>query len=475
MAALIQTPKPLRKRVFIPLLCIFTILLALLFFQIIFAKRIYPFIYINGMSIGGLTPQQAYDKIDKTTTGRLNKKLEFTYQNQQFPIDLSMESRILNLQEAVEEAYSYGHSKFYPQEIFKIKPIAIKTTLTQNKTLKDQLKTISLEINQEAIDAQIKLEGNLVKVSPSQEGKVLDENKFLSDIENYLQTGKQPEKELPTKVSKPKISYEEALSIKKMLDKVSLNPVKLTYLDLTFYLTLKDLIEMVNLTQTKSSLVSIPSFNEFNLSRVKFEDREIEDPVLVVDQEKLKKYLQTIAQRINRPVEEPLFNFDSGRGKVTEFRPGANGLTLNIQKASQEINTALTAEQIKEISLPVDKISPKNKLTNEMGIKELIGRGISHFAGSIPNRIYNIGLAASRINGVLIPPGETFSFTNTVGDISAATGYKQAYVIKSGRTILDDGGGVCQVSTTLFRAALNSGMPITERTAHAYRVGYYEQ
>jgi vancomycin resistance protein YoaR len=75
----------------------------------------------------------------------------------------------------------------------------------------------------------------------------------------------------------------------------------------------------------------------------------------------------------------------------------------------------------------------------------------------------------------LLSPGEVFSFNQAVGDISAETGYKQAYVIKEGRTVLDDGGGVCQVSTTLFRAVLYAGLPVIERTAHAYRVGYYEQ
>jgi vancomycin resistance protein YoaR len=139
------------------------------------------------------------------------------------------------------------------------------------------------------------------------------------------------------------------------------------------------------------------------------------------------------------------------------------------------ISVALITEKKSEIKLPVSIIRPKNKLTNELGIRELIGTGVSYFSGSIENRKFNIGLAASRINGVLIPPGEEFSFVNTVGDISANTGFKQAYVIKSGRTVLDDGGGVCQVSTTIFRAALNSGLPITARTAHAYRVGYYEQ
>lgn len=105
----------------------------------------------------------------------------------------------------------------------------------------------------------------------------------------------------------------------------------------------------------------------------------------------------------------------------------------------------------------------------------MIASGSSLFEGSIPSRVYNIGLAASRLNGVLIPPGSVFSFDQSVGDISALSGYQQAYVIQNGHTVLGDGGGVCQVSTTMFRAALNAGLPIVERHAHAYRVHYYEE
>ena len=86
-----------------------------------------------------------------------------------------------------------------------------------------------------------------------------------------------------------------------------------------------------------------------------------------------------------------------------------------------------------------------------------------------------MALAASKLHGVLIKPGEVFSFNNTLGDVSASTGFQPAYIIKAGRTVLGDGGGVCQVSTTLFRAALNTGLPIIERQAHAYRVHYYEE
>ena len=84
-------------------------------------------------------------------------------------------------------------------------------------------------------------------------------------------------------------------------------------------------------------------------------------------------------------------------------------------------------------------------------------------------------MAAGRINGILIAPNEEFSFDKALGDVSAFTGYQQAYIIQNGRTVLGDGGGVCQVSTTFFRALLNAGLPITQRRAHAYLVGYYEQ
>jgi vancomycin resistance protein YoaR len=132
--------------------------------------------------------------------------------------------------------------------------------------------------------------------------------------------------------------------------------------------------------------------------------------------------------------------------------------------------------QASTITLTDSPVKPEISLNeaNKFGIEELIGEGQSNYTHSIPERIYNVSLAASKFNGVIIEKGKVLSFNDIVGDISSSTGYKPAYVIKNGRTVLGDGGGVCQVSTTLFRAALNTGLPILERTAHAYRVGYYE-
>lgn len=210
-----------------------------------------------------------------------------------------------------------------------------------------------------------------------------------------------------------------------------------------------------------------------NLGRYNF------DAHLSYDTELIDEYLANIEEIYNFPAENALFKFENG--KVTTFQPEKQGKQIEQDIAREKIDSAIqtleTRLQSYTIEITVKTIEPEVTLSsiNNFGIVEEIGQGVSDYSGSIPGRIHNLTLASSRLNGVLIPKGETFSFNQMVGDISAQTGYKPAYIISRGRTILGDGGGVCQVSTTLFRAALNAGLPILERVAHAYRVHYYEQ
>lgn len=192
----------------------------------------------------------------------------------------------------------------------------------------------------------------------------------------------------------------------------------------------------------------------------------------------LNEFLDNLEEKYNKPAENALFKFENG--KVTAFAPEKNGLQIQREKALNQIEFFVKAldESPKDFIVQItdETIKPEISLSssNNLGIVETIGEGVSDFTGSIPGRIHNIILASSHLNGVLIAKDELFSFNQTIGDISAATGYKPAYIIKNGRTVLGDGGGVCQVSTTLFRAGLNAGLPIVERSAHAYRVHYYE-
>lgn len=195
----------------------------------------------------------------------------------------------------------------------------------------------------------------------------------------------------------------------------------------------------------------------------------------------LETLLKPIVEKINIAPVDALFQFQNGR--VVAFKPSNNGQEvdkefLKTKLAAKTLPVVLAEKpQTISISIPIRVLKPKitTEKANNLGIKELIGEGTSLFQGSIPNRIYNITLAATRLNGILVAPQEIFSFGKALGDVSAFTGYKQAFIIQNGRTVLGDGGGVCQVSTTFFRALLNAGLPIVERHAHAYRVGYYEQ
>lgn len=202
------------------------------------------------------------------------------------------------------------------------------------------------------------------------------------------------------------------------------------------------------------------------------------DGSLGFDQSKVIEAVSNLSKGIERQPSNAAFLFTNG--KVEEFRPGIDGIAVNKEGLKEKILMAygdLASEKEVVIEVPVSRTPPaiKTSQVNDLGIKELLGRGESSYKHSIPNRVDNVALAASRVNGVLVPPGETFSFNGNLGDVSASTGFKSAYVISGGRTVLGDGGGVCQVSTTLFRAALNAGLPIVERRAHAYRVSYYEE
>ena len=196
---------------------------------------------------------------------------------------------------------------------------------------------------------------------------------------------------------------------------------------------------------------------------------------------KVSDFITRWKKEIEKPAQEAVLVIDKASQRVTTFVPPTDGITLQSDAAVKSIFSGLaqleTSDQ-KSVTLPysVVKTPPKQELsqTNSLGIIQRIGFGESRYQHSIPGRIHNVKLTAEKINNTLVPAGAEFSFNKTLGDVSVATGFDQAYIIKDGRTQLGDGGGVCQVSTTLFRALLDAGLPITKRHAHSYRVSYYE-
>lgn len=196
--------------------------------------------------------------------------------------------------------------------------------------------------------------------------------------------------------------------------------------------------------------------------------------------EKLRGYLvKNIAPAINQAPVDAKFEISQASEedsvRVTQFAPPRRGVTLNLDATVQEVARA-AENSAASAPLIVDVIEPDvNELADieDLGVTALLARGESDFAGSPRNRIHNITVGTARYHGLLIAPGEEFSFNEHLGPVSAAAGFKPELVIKGHATVPELGGGLCQVSTTAFRAAIYSGLEITVRKSHAYAVRYY--
>jgi vancomycin resistance protein YoaR len=198
---------------------------------------------------------------------------------------------------------------------------------------------------------------------------------------------------------------------------------------------------------------------------------------VALDAGALRAILEPLAEPLKREARNARFIFNDETRLLEVIQPSTEARVLNVEATIAAINLALPRGE-HNVPLVFDTQQPEvsSEATGEqLGIRELVSSQYTSFKGSGPERMQNIQTAAARFHGLLIPPGGTFSFAENIGDISLDSGFAEALIIYGGRTIRGVGGGVCQVSTTLFRAVWFGGYPIVERNSHAYRVGYYEQ
>jgi vancomycin resistance protein YoaR len=191
----------------------------------------------------------------------------------------------------------------------------------------------------------------------------------------------------------------------------------------------------------------------------------------------LRAYLQPLGEPLEQTAYNARFTFNTDTNQLERIENSRAGRHLDVDASIAAINKAL-AEGTHAVPL-VFTITPPavadDATAASLGITQLVSEQSTYFVGSSAERIKNIQVAGARFHGLLVAPNSTFSFDDNLGDVSLDTGFSEALIIFGGRTIRGVGGGVCQVSTTIFRAAYFGGFPIVERYSHAYRVGYYER
>ena len=197
------------------------------------------------------------------------------------------------------------------------------------------------------------------------------------------------------------------------------------------------------------------------------------ESVISLNTERVKAYLENnVASLVEKEIVLPKFEMNNDR--VSDWKVGEDGHRLNISESADKIIDSFSNNEL-EIELIIETISVDSFVSeNDFQIREIIGTGESNFQGSSANRVHNIKTGSNALHGLLIAPDEEFSILKALGAINAESGYRQELVIKDGRTIPEYGGGLCQVSTTLFRTVVQAGLPVTMRRNHSYRVSYYE-
>ncbi|MDD4271617.1 MAG: VanW family protein [Patescibacteria group bacterium] len=458
---------------------IFFILLAvissgLFVFDKIYQAKIYPNIFIGDLNLGGKTIDQAKELINIEINKISQAGVVFFHKDSQTIItpviasadaDLAIQIINFNPDLTAEAAFNYGrHDNFFINLEKKISLLISKKHLfVEISTNQDQIKKI-LDNNfaktfQPAEDAALivkKLPDNNAyefTVANEKLGKTIDYEEAIGQMINNLSQLDGQEIKLSTVTQYPKILAEDALNIdSKARAILAAAPLALTYGEKKWIIERDQLADLLAL---------------------KLNDSAIDKIGVGLDKIKTAAYLkEKIASQIDRQPLEAKFAINNG--KVSEFQNGQDGLALNLEATLAKIENEIISANPIELVVEAQPVLIRSGDINTLGIKEIIGIGTSNFAGSPSNRRHNIRVGAAAVNGTLIKPGEEFSLLKTLGEVSGATGYLTELVIKEGKTIPEYGGGLCQIGTTVFRGATDSGLPITSRRNHSYRVSYYE-
>jgi vancomycin resistance protein YoaR len=429
--------------------------------------QIYPGVSVGGVDLSGMTSQQAAilltQKLDYPQRGKIVFQ-EGTNIWTASPADLGV---VLDAQTSALVAYNLGRNGAFSERLadywrawssgVDLAPLFV----FDKRIAQNYLQGIAQQVDRPIIEATLGVNGVDVVVNSGQVGRTLDVNTALANLDTQLQT--MTDGLVPLEVNETPPVILDASAQAELARQILSAPLTLRVPNAQEGDPGPWSFEPVALAQMLA------------IQRVHTDQGESYQVGLNPDA--LRNFLVNIAPGFSRSPQNARFIFNDDTRQLDLLQAAVIGRALDVDLSLQQINQQLLAGQ-HSVDLVMQTTNPE--LTNDstaesLGITELTSSYTSYFYGSAASRIQNITTAASRFHGLLVAPGESFSMADALGDISLDTGYSEALIIFGDRTIKGVGGGVCQVSTTLFRTAFFGGYQIDERWFHAYRVGYYEQ
>ena len=436
-------------------------------YQLLYAGRIFPGVSVAGVDLSGLTPSDAAVRLSETLSYPINGKILFRDGEKAWVATPAQLGMVFDPSSSAMTAYRLGRSGGLFGALsgqvraggagVHVPPVII----FDQRVAVQYLNQISTQINQPVVEASLNLEGTNVVAQPGQVGRELKTDATLIYLGAQLQTFSDGEVPLVVQEFLPQI-----LDVSAQADAAR----QLLSQPLTLVIP--------NISEGDSGpYVYNPEVvaNLLTVQRVQNDGGQAGVQV-ALSPNGLRDLLVPVKDHVDRLPSNAKFIFNDGTRQLDLVENSSVGRELDVGASVVAINEAIARGE-HTVSLVVNEAQPKiagTATAEELGIRELVSSQTSYFYGSSPERIQNIQAASARYHGVLVAPGETFSMGEYLGDVSLENGFAEALIIYGGRTIKGVGGGVCQVSTTLFRTVFFGGYPIVERYSHAYRVSYYE-
>ncbi len=480
------------KVIFALLFSVIVILSLFLFYNLAYTNKIFIGVKIAGIDLGGKTKKEVHNLIEEKIS-KFSSELILVYSDQEIGLKKADIDLQFDIDKTVDNAFNSSRDdnlfinlKNQLNFIIFDNNLSVQYYLNEEK-LDKFLENIGFEFEQPIEDANLLIEEDQVKFTISRFGREVDIYSLKENIKkSYASLSSQDIKITVIKMY-PKIQSKDVLEARQEALQLISKPIVLKYKQEEWEISSADIASWINfvqkekiiqkqetITQTYDIDVSINrarNAKKYELLRIYIPRTTLE---VGIDQDKLKEYTNNLAEdSIN--ISPKNASLGVSEGKVIVLASEKNGRSLQIDDTIFKINDCFKDSQEREIKASISEELAEVRTDNlkKLGLVELIGRGTSNFAGSPSNRIHNIKVGSNSCNGIMVEPGGVFSLAETLGEIEAETGYLPELVIKDNKTIPEYGGGLCQVATTCFRTAINSALPIYERSPHAYIVSYY--
>ncbi len=425
-----------------------------------YVDRIYPNVALQGIDLSQKTRLEAEQAITAAFGDFLRQPITIQYQGMTWQPTPAQLGITVNVQRAVTEAYNAGRSNGLVQNLRQVALISqqgldlpLRITVDGN-VLNGYLRKIAANVEQPPIEAALTIAEAKVQARNSVDGRMVLLDDTAADVIQQVKLLQPGSVTLRTAELRPQLGTASIAEARRTTEAMLATPLALRFHDKVFELDQATLSDMIMLQR-----LEVDGKSSLNAQ---------------LNQAKLEKWVTKLADKIGRSSVEPRVNWNGGNLQI--LRDGRIGYRLDVARTVEMINGAVTTVT-RELDLPVEEVQPRVTAANlnALGITELVSSGKSDFSGSADYRITNIKAGVNLLNGILIPPDGEFSFNENVGSIDAEHGFVEGYAIVGNRTQKEPGGGICQDSTTLFRAAFYAGLPFTDWTPHRFRISWYEK